>query len=284
MTSDISERRPTGYSQGKTIKRDVPWMDAEVEAGDGESIRLRIYESVPRPLMTLVWAHGGSWTRGSIESWHEACAAMAALGTARIVSVGYRLAPEWIHPTAVMDVVAAARWAQETFNTRTALGGDSAGGTLAAGAALWLRDNGLPIDGLLLAYPPLDPECDSHSYRHPDQPFPPRERLMEAWQDYAGTDDNLRSLPYLSPFHMDSLEGLCRTSLLVGPTDPVRDDVAQFAALLEAASVPVSVCTDPGVFHGQFLNAAPHWTNPVHGWVQSQLFLFQQTITQPLGA
>ncbi|MEV7457585.1 alpha/beta hydrolase fold domain-containing protein [Pseudarthrobacter oxydans] len=255
----------------------VPWMDADVEGADGEPVRLRVYEPVARPAVTLVWAHGGSWTRGSIESWHDACEAMAALGSARIISVGYRLAPQWAHPTAVMDVAAALQWSQQTFQTPVLAGGDSAGGTLAAGAALWFRDNRLHLDGLLLAYPPLDPECDAASYHHLGQPFPPRAMLREAWQDYAGTDEDLRALPYLSPVHVENLEGLCRTSLLVGPTDPVRDDVAHFAARLEAASVPVSVCTDPAVFHGQFLDAAAHRINPVHGWVQAHLVQFTQT-------
>lgn len=259
-------------------------MDSAIEGHDGENIRLRIYEPVAHPEITLVWAHGGSWTRGSIEGWHNACLAMAALGSARIISVGYRLAPEWPHPTAVMDVVAAVGWARVTFQRLTVVGGDSAGGTLAAGAALWLRDNEQSVDGLLLAYPPLDPECDSASHRHPSQPFPPRAMLREAWQDYAGTDEDLRALPYLSPMHADRLEGLCRTAMLVGTTDPVRDDVAQFSARLEAASIPVSVCTDPGVFHGQFLDPATHRSNPVHGWVQSHLFKISQTATKPVGA
>lgn len=276
MTSEISARpRPNRGIHGSPA---VPWMDTEIDGADGAAVPLRVYEPVARPNVTLVWAHGGSWTRGSIESWHGACEALAALGAARIVSVGYRLAPQWAHPTAVMDVAAAIQWAQRTFQTPVLAGGDSAGGTLAAGAALWFRDNGLQLDGLLLAYPPLDPECDASSYRQPGQSFPPRAMLREAWQDYAGTDEDLRAMPYLSPVHVESLEGLCRTSLLVGPTDPVRDDVAHFAARLEAAAVPVSVCTDPAVFHGQFLDAGAYRINPVHGWVQAHLLQFNQPL------
>ncbi len=274
MTSGISARPSSIRGTGV-----VPWMDTGITGADGESIRLRVYEPVARPFVTLVWAHGGSWTHGSIESWHDACEAMAALGSARIISVGYRLAPRWAHPTAVLDVAAALNWARQTFQTPVLAGGDSAGGTLAADAALWLRDNGLHLDGLLLAYPPLDPECEAASYRDPRQPFPPRTRLRKAWQDYAGTDEDIRAIPYLSPIHTENLEGLCGTSMLVGPTDPVRDDVAHFAARLEAASVPVNVCTDPAVFHGQFLDSAAHHINPVHGWVQAHLFQFHPTLT-----
>ncbi|MBT2533927.1 alpha/beta hydrolase fold domain-containing protein [Arthrobacter sp. ISL-48] len=268
MTSDISARPGAEYLREKRL--DVPWADTFVQGADGVDIRMRVYEPAARPSVTLVWAHGGSWTRGSIEGWHEACAALAALGTARILSVGYRLAPRWLHPTAVMDIAAATLWAQQTYRHPVLVGGDSAGGTLAAGVALWFRDNGLPLDGQVLAYPPLDPECTADSYRE-SRSFPPRSLLLDAWGEYAGSGADLRERLYLSPLHAPKLTGLCPVSLIVGTTDPVRDDVEQFAQRLIASSVPVDLAVSPAVAHGHFLDSS--LANPVHHWIQTRLSL-----------
>lgn len=268
MTSDISARPGAAYLRER--RPGVPWTDRFAQGADGVDIRLRVYEPAARPSVTLVWAHGGSWTRGSIEGWHKACAALAALGTARIVSVGYRLAPRWLHPTAVMDIAAATLWAQQTYRHPVLVGGDSAGGTLAAGAALWFRDNGLPLDGQVLAYPPLDPECTADSYRE-SRSFPPRSLLLDAWGEYAGSDAGLRERLYLSPLHAHKLTGLCPVSLIVGTTDPVRNDVEQFAQRLAASSVLVDLAVNPDLAHGQFLDSSP--ANPVHRWIQARLNL-----------
>lgn len=268
MTSDTSARPGAASFRGKLPG--VPWTETFVRGADGADIRLRVYEPVTQPSVTLVWAHGGSWTRGSIEGWHEACAALAALGTARVVSVGYRLAPRWLHPTAVMDIAAATLWAQQRYRHTVLVGGDSAGGTLAAGVALWFRDNGLALDGQVLAYPPLDPECTAASYGQ-SRSFPPRSLLLEAWSEYAGSDAELRERLYLSPLHAPRLTGLSPVSLIVGTTDPVRDDVEQFAQRLTAASVPVDLAVSPVVAHGHFLDSSP--SNPVHQWIQTRLSL-----------
>ncbi len=266
MTSDTSARLGAAYLRDK--RPDVTWKETFVQGADGAGIRLRIYEPVARPSVTLVWAHGGSWTRGSVDGWHEACTALAALGTARIISVGYRLAPRWLHPTAVMDIAAATLWARKSYSHPILVGGDSAGGTLAAGAALWFRDNGLPLEGQVLAYPPLDPECAAASYQE-SRSFPPRSLLLEAWGEYAGSDKELRGRLYLSPLHATKLTGLCPVSLLVGTTDPVRDDVEQFAVRLKEASVPVDLAVSSVVAHGQFLDTSP--ANPAHRWIQTRL-------------
>ncbi|MBP2412452.1 acetyl esterase [Arthrobacter stackebrandtii] len=266
MTSDTSARPGAAYRREN--RPSVPWTDMFVQGADGKDIRVRVYEPAARPSVTLVWAHGGSWTRGSIEGWHEACAALASLGTARIVSVGYRLAPRWLHPTAVMDIAAATLWAQKNYSHSIFIGGDSAGGTLAAGVALWFRDNGLDLDGQILAYPPLDPECTADSYRE-SRSFPPRSLLLDAWGEYVGSDTELRGRLYLSPLHAGKLSGLCPVSLIVGSTDPVRDDVEHFVKRLAASSVPVELEISPAVAHGHFLDSSP--TNPVHRWIHTRL-------------
>lgn len=275
MTSDTSALPGAAHLREK--RPPLPWSDFLVQGADGADIRVRVYEPAEQPAVTLVWAHGGSWTRGSIEGWHQACASLASLGTSRIISVGYRLAPRWLHPTAVMDIAAATLWAQRTYGHPVLVGGDSAGGTLAGGAALWFRDNGLPLHGQLLAYPPLDPECTAPSYRT-SRSFPPRTLLLDAWGEYAGSATDLRGRLYLSPLHASDLTGLCPVSLIVGSADPVRDDVEQFAERLADSSVTVDVEVSPDVAHGIFLEGSAE--NPLYRWIQNRLGrISHQTVT-----
>lgn len=249
------------------LRNAVSCFDESTDSVDGVPVPMRVYEPAGTVTATLVWAHGGSWTRGSIRDWHLSCLALAQLGSTRIISVGYRLAPEWEHPTAMLDVAAATRWAQQTLASPVLVGGDSAGGTLAAGVALLFRDQGRQLDGQVLAYPPLDPDCSAESYWQPDQPFPPQSMLRRAWEDYSGGGENPRELPYLSPLHAKTLAGICPTAMLVGPRDPVKDDVEAFAIRLALAGVYVTVCQDPTVWHGQFLSGPDASANPVHTWV-----------------
>ena len=275
MTFDLA----SGPSHTGIYRCAVKWKDSFALSEDGSEVPVRVYEPEAMEDSTLVWAHGGSWTRGSISDWHGACMALASMGNTRITSVDYRLAPEWPHPAAVLDVVAAALWAKNTFGKQVFLGGDSSGGSLAAGAALWFRDHQIQLGGQLLAYPPLDPACKAPSYAQPDQPFPRQSMLVEAWRAYAGTREGSSILrcEYLDPLHARDLRGMCPTAMLVGHSDPVRDDVLSFARQLTEAKVPVAVCDDPGVFHGQFLSYSTLRQNPVHEWVHQSLYRLAQT-------
>lgn len=259
-------------SNPATARRNaVSYFETSTMSSDGMPVAMRIYEPAGEIDSTLVWAHGGSWTRGSIRDWHLPCLALAQLGSARLVSVGYRLAPEWEHPTAMLDVEAGTLWAQANFNGHVFIGGDSAGGSLAAGVALKLRNSGVQLDGQILAYPPLDPDCDAGSYRQPDQPFPPRTMLRKAWAVYSGGEVNLRQRDYFAPLYAEHLDGLCPTAMVVGTTDPVRDDVEAFAVRLRLAGVPVSVRRDPSISHGGFLSGPTAEANPIHTWVHASI-------------
>ncbi|NUP35445.1 MAG: alpha/beta hydrolase, partial [Streptomyces sp.] len=111
----------------------------------------RVYLPHGRPVGLLVWAHGGSWQRGSAAEWHHSTAALAAWSGWSVISVDYRLAPRHRHPSAVQDILTALAWAcGEAAGLPLAVGGDSAGGTLAASAALAARDRGLPLAAQVL--------------------------------------------------------------------------------------------------------------------------------------
>jgi acetyl esterase len=209
----------------------------------------------------LVWAHGGSWQHGSAAAWHLVTYRLAALSGWRVVSVDYRLAPRHHHPAALEDVVTALDWSrQEAGGLPVVAGGDSAGGTLAACAALVARDRGQRLAAQVLAYPPLDPSCAAPSYlRHPAA-FPQAPALRRAWRNWRGTtpttyaDDGTPL--HSSPFDASNLSGMAPAVLAVGGNDPVRDDSTEYADRLRAAHVPVRLVQLPGVGHADLLDPA----------------------------
>ncbi len=228
----------------------------------------------------LVWAHGGSWVSGSVEEWHLPCADLAALSGWTIVSVEYRLAPAHRHPAALQDILTALTWAGERLTGEgcelpLAVGGDSAGGTLAASAALARRDSGLRLNAQVLAYPPLDPACESSSYHRDPSAFPSRDRLLAAWRELAGMSDPSHSTArgYLTPWEVEDLAGLAPAILAVGSKDPVRDDVYRYADCLTEAGVPVSLRTFQGQGHGLFVTPHTGADRPkaFHRWIAAEI-------------
>ncbi|MGW2588369.1 alpha/beta hydrolase [Streptomyces virginiae] len=247
----------------------VSWEQVSVPTPSGP-LSARVYRpGTPSPQGWLVWAHGGSWRAGSARDWHGATAELAHHSGFAVVSVDYRLAPEVRHPAMVEDVLSALAWAGEqrdrpagdpSASPVLAVGGDSAGGTLAASAALVCRDRGIPLAAQVLAYPPLDPGCAAASYhRFPDL-FPTASYLRAAWQDYrapglpvAADGTRLHS----TPFEAADLRGLAPAVMATGDLDPVGDDVHHYGRLLRAAGVEVAVREFRQTGHGAFLQPVP---------------------------
>jgi acetyl esterase len=230
--------------------RTVRWYPAAVPDG-GHRIPVRVYEPAAAPLGWLVWAHGGSWSAGSAADWHPACADLAAASCCAVVSVDYRLAPAHQHPVPVRDVLAVTSWIEETAGPAPIVaGGDSAGGTIAACAALVRRDQGRPLAAQVLAYPPLDPECLAESYsRFPDG-FPSRSWMLAAWRAYRG--DRPDPAWYSTPFEAADLTGAPPAVLAVGDRDPVGDDTVEYARRLRVAGCAVTLRRVPVSGHGTF--------------------------------
>ncbi|NBE83546.1 alpha/beta hydrolase [Micromonospora rubida] len=206
----------------------------------------------------LVWAHGGSWQYGSATQWHTVTSTLATLSGWTVVSVDYRLAPRHRHPTALEDVLTALSWTRRRAGTSpVAVGGDSAGGTLAACAALAERDRGRRLAAQLLAYPPLDPDCSSATYRRDLTAFPQAAHLRRAWRTWRGTTSTAQAVDgttlYSTPFDAPTLVGLAPAVLAVGLTDPVRAEVNEYALRLRAADVPVRLLQPPAAGHGDVL-------------------------------
>lgn len=197
-----------------------------------------------RPVNTLLYFHGGGFVVGDLDS-HEAHAIRLANEAACVVvNVGYRLAPEHRFPAAFDDCLAATNWAHGQLDRlggqtgRLAVGGDSAGGNLAAAVALACRDRALPLAAQLLLYPA------TNLLRL--KGMPEKAYLGEEHLEQRGRD------PRASPLHATSHRGLAPAILAVGSHDFLHADNLAYAAALRAAGVPLTWREFPTLNHGFF--------------------------------
>jgi acetyl esterase len=237
----------------------------------GGGIRLRLYwprvADPGRPLPALLWMHGGGFTVGSVSSYDALCRQFCAAAQCLVVSVDYRLAPEYRFPTAVDDCFGALQWlGREAASLgvdrqRVAVAGDSAGGTLAAVLALLARDAGLPLAGQLLVYPGTSARQDSASHaRFADDPVLDRKTVQWFFSQYLRNDqdrDDWRFAPLLAP----RLSGVAPAWIALAECDPLVDEGLAYAQRLEAEGVAVRVQLYRGMIHhffnmGRYVDAA----------------------------
>jgi len=233
----------------------VVWDD-RVSVDDGH-VDVRIYRpEASGPLPVLVYAHGGGFVFCDLDSHDGLCRNLANLIPAVIVSVAYRLAPEHRWPTAAEDVYAVTRWVSEHAGDlgadvqRVAIGGDSAGGNLAAVVALMARDRGeLSIAAQMLLYPVIAAQFDTDSYRRFGAGYyNPREALQWYWDQYVPEQSD-RGHPYASPL-CGRLEGLPPAVMVVAGCDPLRDEGLAYADALRDTGGTVQQLFFAGGIHG----------------------------------
>ncbi|WP_408898218.1 alpha/beta hydrolase fold domain-containing protein [Nocardioides sp. R1-1] len=225
----------------------VPVTD--LGADDGVPVPVRVYEPVSPPVATLVYAHGGGWVTGDLDYADELCRFVAHDAGVRVVSVDYRLAPEHPFPAGLDDLSATWSWAAATYEGPLGLGGDSAGGNLAA--ALALRARPVAPAFLLLLYPVLGLPDSTPSYRTRATAFPVGAADMRWFFGHYVAGHPLPETPAdLVPLHADRVAGLPATHVVLAGHDPVHDDGAAFAAALARAGVRVTVRRHPDLCHG----------------------------------
>ena len=231
--------------------------DYVVVADDGHRITLRAYKPVAanngsaQPAM--LFAHGGGWCLGSLALYDQPCQALANATGRIILSVDYRLAPEYPFPRPLEDVYQALCWVYEQAHrlgidaSRLAVGGDSAGGNMAAATALLARDRGGPhIEHQLLLYPALSRDMATESYREfAEGYFLTRDAMAFCWDNYLG----LRRHPYAEPLHAASLSGLPPATILSCEYDPLRDEAEDYGQRLQKAGVKVRSERLQGMVH-----------------------------------
>jgi acetyl esterase len=230
--------------------------------GPGGPLPVRIYypmEAPGGPLPILLYYHGGGFVIGSVETHDSIPRILANRAGAIVVSVEYRLAPEHRYPAGVEDAEASVLWAVENGAaiggdpTRIAVSGDSAGGNLAAVAALRVRNTvGKALVAQALLYPVADHgTLEAHASRrdHADT-FPIRKPLM-AWfhNHYFGHDDPMME-PDASPLHHPDLSGLAPAYVMTAGLDPLLDEGKAYAEAMQAAGVDVVYSCWETTIHG----------------------------------
>jgi acetyl esterase len=228
----------------------------------------------------LVFFHGGGWVIGDLDSHDVVCRKLAHEAQLVVISVDYRLAPEHKFPAAVDDAIAATKWIADNANSlgidrsRLTVGGDSAGGNLAAVVAIAARDgNGPAIAGQVLIYPAIDFAMTHPSHQEPETSILLTHSVIRWFRDHYlnGTSDvhDWRA----SPVRAKTLIGLPPAYVLTAGADPLRDEGNEYAHRLKEAGVAVTHRTFPGQFHGFFtmgklLQQANVAANEISDWLK----------------
>ncbi len=229
--------------------------DFTIAARDGHAMAARLYAPSSDRLPVLVFFHGGGFTVGSIATHDTLCRSLSLKSGCAVVSVDYRLAPEHKFPTASNDAWDAVQFVAQLGaslgldGSRLALGGDSAGGTLAASCAILARDAGIAVALQLLFYPGMAAHQDTSSHRlFADGPLLTESLISYFFRAYVRTPadrDDWRFAPLLA----DDVDGIAPTWIGLAECDPLVDEGIAWADKLRVAGVPVDLEIYRGVIH-----------------------------------
>ncbi|KAL3471490.1 alpha/beta hydrolase fold-domain-containing protein [Aspergillus californicus] len=282
---EVASNLPVSFPYNESSVSSVAITHRLIKARDGADLELRIYKNKECPSNAILFfvTHGGGWVLGD----HDAEEAMNRLVAKRtdsvVVSVDYRLAPEYPYPSAVNDSFDALRWCRGNAETlgvdanRVIVGGSSSGGNIAAALALKDRDDGInAVVGQVLnmpntCHPNYFPK-DQYEYYSPEQnkdaPIMTTEAAHWFWDLYcpeAGAE------PDASPLLAKSHKGLAPALVQVAGRDPVRDDGLAYSEALKKAGALVKTKIYPGLPHAFYvfpdLEATPTYFNTIVEWI-----------------
>ncbi len=234
-------------------------------AGPLGALALRIYRGIGTDvgdlLPCMVFLHGGGWVIGNLESHDRLCRRLANRGRICVVAVDYRLAPEHRFPAALDDCAAALQWVHDNQKAlgiapgRIGIGGDSAGGNLAAVLALMARDGSAPpLMFQALLYPVLDLTADSGSYRSVTSGVPLTAATMRYFIDHYTPQAQDRLDWRASPLRAASLAGTAPALVMTVSHDPLCDEGRAYARRLEAEGVRVTALHLSDHMHGMLMH------------------------------
>lgn len=232
----------------------------EIPGRDGP-LAVRFYrassDAIARPL--LVYFHGGGWMLGSLEGYDATCRRLAVKGDCGVLSVDYRLAPEWPFPAAVHDALDATRWCAAhverlgTHPSMLAVGGDSAGGNLAAVVAQQCReDTNLRLALQVLVYPVTDVSREHPSYVRNASGYMLTAAAMRTFIGHYVPNATDRRDVRASPLLCADLSGLPRALVISAEHDPLVDENEAYARRLAEAGVPTRYVCFAGMLHPFF--------------------------------
>lgn len=233
-------------------------QDRAVDVGDAE-IPVRWYTpstlSAPSGNPVLVFFHGGGWIQGNIETHDSMCRVLAHDGRCLVCSVDYRLAPENKFPVPLNDSYAATKWVYQNASEfgagpgKLAVGGDSAGGNLAAAISLKARDEGsMSIAFQLLLYPVMDLASDTESKRQFSKGYW-LDTLAFLIRSYVASEED-KTDPLASPLRAKNFSGLPSSYIVTAGHDPLRDEGKAYATRLQEAGVAAKYECFESMIHG----------------------------------
>ncbi|MSQ13279.1 MAG: alpha/beta hydrolase [Dehalococcoidia bacterium] len=229
-------------------------------AGPAGAVPIRIYTPLGAgPFPALVWYHGGGWVFGDLDGADGTARHLCVGAGCVVVSVDYRLAPEAKFPAAADDCYAAAAWTVKNASMlnvdpkKVAVGGDSAGGNLAAAVTLMARDrNGPKLAAQVLAYPVTDWNFSTKSYtKNANGYLLTKSAMVWFWDEYLSKASDIDN-PYAAPMKAKSLKGLPPALVLTAEFDPLRDEGEAYATRLQKDGVRTVYTLYPGMIHGFF--------------------------------
>ena len=233
-------------------------QDMRIPRGDGSQMLARVYAAQSAEqgvLPVLLYFHGGGFVVGSVDTHDAVCRWLSHASACAVVSVEYRLAPEHKFPAAFDDCWSSVQWLARHGHawgldaTRMAVGGDSAGGTLAAACAVCAAQEGLPLQMQLLFYPGMQAEPSTPSRTLYGKGFLLSEAQIQWMFHTCVRDANDFADWRFAPLHADDVSGVAPLWMGLAECDPIVDDSLLWADRLRAAGVPVQVELYHGVIH-----------------------------------
>ncbi|KPN97095.1 alpha/beta hydrolase [Lysinibacillus sp. ZYM-1] len=233
--------------------------DQKITVRDGAQITLRLYTPIfDQPLPVIVYYHGGGWVYGNLESVDAGCQLLANQAQAIVVSVDYRLAPEYPFPIPLHDAYDSLVWVHdhiEAFGgdaTRLTVAGDSAGGNLATVVAYLATTSGGPnLQAQVLIYPVTNVDFTTVSYQAYGENFGLDKQGMQ-WFSQHYTDESNYINPFVSPLHLKDVSHMPKTIIIAAEADVLFDEGLSYAHKLTTAGVAVEHITMSGLIHSYF--------------------------------
>ncbi len=249
------------YTQAQSVPATTEVYSVEefFVPGPAGDIAVRLYRASDKPAPLHVHFHGGGWVIGNLVTHDADCRDICASSGCMVLAVDYRLAPENPFPAATEDCYAVSCWAAANSADLDArpgpisIGGDSAGGNLAAVVALMARDrNGPELAMQLLLYPVTEPSMASNSFYENGEGYLLTKTMMTWFWDHYCPDVEQRNHPLVSPLLAPDLSGLPPALVITAEFDPLRDEGEAYARRLAEAGVEVEMRRFDGFIHGFF--------------------------------